>query len=155
MDFTQKIQDPVEAARTVHYWQEIGLNVVFTNGCFDILHSGHIQYLAASRHIGDKLIVAINDDDSVRRLKGPSRPVNNRADRALLLSALECVDLVTWFTEDTPKELIDSIIPDVLTKGGDYKIEDIVGAETVTGHGGIVCTIPFVEGYSTTLILNK
>jgi rfaE bifunctional protein nucleotidyltransferase chain/domain len=155
MEFITKIQEPEQAAKTVHSWQDIGFEVVFTNGCFDLLHTGHIYYLYASRQLGNKLIVAINDDDSVRRLKGPSRPVNTREDRALLLAALEFVDLVTWFAEDTPLELIQRILPDILTKGGDYSVENIVGAEIVIDHGGAVLSLPFVEGYSTTNILNK
>jgi rfaE bifunctional protein nucleotidyltransferase chain/domain len=124
--------------------------VVFTNGCFDILHRGHIDYLKKSKQLGDYLIVAINSDDSVRRLKGPDRPINNQWDRKFCLEELRCVDEVIIFEEDTPYELIKKISPDIITKGGDYTVEEVVGhdlAKTVI--------IPFVEGYSSTRILNR
>ncbi len=129
--------------------------VVFTNGCFDIIHAGHISYLKAARALGDRLIVGINSDDSVRRLKGDNRPVNELQDRIDVLSALSFVDEVIPFDEDTPLDLIMKVHPDILVKGGDYEIEDIVGAKEVRSWGGEVRTIPFVEGRSTTNILNK
>lgn len=133
-----------------------GKKVVFTNGCFDILHKGHVDYLAKAADKGDVLIVAVNTDDSVKRLgKSPSRPIQDQEARAYLIAALESVSYVTLFNEDTPKELIDAIVPDVLVKGSDYKPEAIVGYDTVTKNGGTVETIDFIEGYSTTAIEKK
>jgi D-beta-D-heptose 7-phosphate kinase/D-beta-D-heptose 1-phosphate adenosyltransferase len=123
--------------------------LVFTNGCFDILHVGHIQYLEQSRALGDKLIVGLNSDDSVRRLKGPSRPVNSQADRKRMLKALRCVDEVVIFYDDTPHNLIVSLQPDIVTKGGDYLPEEVVGY----GLSRVV-VLPYVDGKSTTRILN-
>lgn len=150
-----KVLSPQEAEKAVKIWQQQGLNVVFTNGCFDILHPGHVRYLTQSRALGDKLIVALNDDDSVRRLKGRSRPVNTLADRMEVLSALQCVDAVTCFSEDTPLILIQSLLPDILTKGGDYTPDKVVGADAVTEAGGQVIIIDFETGYSTSNILKK
>lgn len=133
-----------------------GKKVVFTNGCFDILHKGHVDYLAKAADKGDVLIVAVNTDDSVKRLgKSPSRPIQDQDARAYLIAALESVSYVILFNEDTPKELIDAVIPDVLVKGSDYKPEAIVGYDTVTKNGGKVETIDFIEGYSTTSIEKK
>lgn len=129
--------------------------VVFTNGCFDILHRGHIEYLTESREQGDCLVVGLNTDASVKRLKGESRPVNCQEDRALMLAALESVDYVILFDEDTPEQLIRIVNPDMLVKGGDYTPEQIAGAEFVMKNGGSVLTIPFVEGYSTTKTIEK
>ena len=137
-------------------WQKPeGRKVVFTNGCFDILHRGHATYLAQARELGDLLVVGLNTDASVRRLKGPSRPVNNEGDRAFLIASLACVDFVILFDEDTPAELIQRVQPDVLVKGGDYTLDNIVGADFVLQNGGTVTTIPFVDGYSTSLTLQK
>ena len=132
-----------------------GQKVVFTNGCFDILHRGHATYLAQAHALGDLLVVGLNTDASVRRLKGPSRPVNSERDRAFLLASLACVDFVILFDEDTPEQLIHKVQPDVLVKGGDYTLDNIVGANFVLQNGGTVTTIPFVDGYSTTLTLQK
>ena len=132
-----------------------GLTIVFTNGCFDIIHSGHISYLTKAKELGDILIIGLNSDDSVRRLKGSERPINNESDRAVVLSALKPVDYVAFFTEDTPYNLISLLKPDVLVKGGDYSIENIVGADIVQNNGGKVVVIPFVEGKSTTNIIKK
>lgn len=129
--------------------------VVFTNGCFDVLHYGHICYLLEARKLGDVLVVGLNSDESVRRLKGPTRPVNGEKERAFVLAALACVDYVVVFEEDTPEELIKIVRPDVLVKGGDYAIENIVGADFVQRNGGVVTTIPFVEGFSSTRIIAK
>ncbi|MBO7587745.1 MAG: D-glycero-beta-D-manno-heptose 1-phosphate adenylyltransferase [Bacteroidales bacterium] len=128
--------------------------IVFTNGCFDILHTGHVTCLAKARQMGDLLVVGLNSDDSVRRLKGAERPVNDEHSRALLLAALEAVDYVTIFEEDTPYNLICQVKPDILVKGGDYVLDNIVGADFVRQHGGQVCTIPLVEGFSTTSIID-
>ena len=129
--------------------------VVFTNGCFDILHRGHVEYLYAARALGDRLVIGVNTDDSVARLKGPSRPVVPLEDRMYVLAGLGCVDAVTPFSEDTPRALIADLLPDVLVKGGDYRPEDVVGAEEVEGAGGEVVILPFVEGRSTTAILER
>lgn len=128
--------------------------IVFTNGCFDILHRGHVTYLAQARQMGDLLVVGLNSDASVRRLKGPERPVNDEQSRALLLAALEMVDYVVLFEEDTPYNLILKVKPDLLVKGGDYDIDNIVGADFVRQRGGEVHTIPFVQGFSSSSIID-
>lgn len=128
--------------------------IVFTNGCFDILHRGHATYLAQARQMGDLLVVGLNSDASVRRLKGPDRPVNDEQSRALLLAALEMVDYVVLFEEDTPYNLILKVKPDLLVKGGDYDIDNIVGADFVQQRGGEVRTIPFVQGFSSSSIID-
>lgn len=128
--------------------------IVFTNGCFDILHRGHATYLAQARQMGDLLVVGLNSDASVRRLKGPERPVNDEQSRALLLAALEMVDYVVLFEEDTPYNLILKVKPDLLVKGGDYDIDNIVGADFVRQRGGEVRTIPFVQGFSSSSIID-
>ena len=129
--------------------------VVFTNGCFDILHRGHVTYLEQARLLGDALVVGVNTDASVARLKGPGRPLVPEGDRALILAALSSVTAVTLFGEDTPGELIAALRPDVLVKGGDYTPEDIVGAETVEQGGGCVVVIPYAEGHSTTALIQR
>ncbi len=136
-------------------WRKKGQEVVFTNGCFDILHAGHIQYLEAAARMGDRLVIAVNEDDSVRRLKGPSRPINVLDSRMYLLASLRCVDAVCSFPGDTPLEVIKELQPDVLAKGGDYKPDEIVGAKEVISWGGKVEVIPFVEGYSTTKLESR
>lgn len=136
-------------------WGVHGGKVVFTNGCFDLLHIGHIDYLEKARKLGARLIVALNDDDSVRRLKGNGRPILPQIERARMLAAMEFVDGVVLFGEDTPLDLIKAIRPDILVKGGDYQIEEIVGYEEVMSWGGTVTTIPLVEGYSSTALLEK
>lgn len=129
--------------------------LVFTNGVFDILHRGHVEYLYAARALGDELVVALNTDASVSRLKGPERPINPYDDRALVIAGLACVDYVTSFADDTPLRLISALLPDVLVKGGDYTPDTIVGRAEVEAAGGRVVVIPFVEGRSTTSTLNK
>ena len=129
--------------------------IVFTNGCFDLLHVGHIRYLAQAKRLGDFLIIGLNSDSSVKELKGKDRPINSFEDRATLLSAIESVDLVIMFEEQTPENLIKDIVPDILVKGGDYNIEDIVGYQTVIQNGGQVKTLSFYEGYSSTNYINK
>ena len=129
--------------------------IVFTNGCFDVLHYGHVRYLLEAKKLGDILVVGLNSDESVRRLKGPTRPVNGEKERAFVLAALACIDYVVIFGEDTPKELIETVIPVVLVKGGDYDLSNIVGADFVTRNGGTVTTIPFVEGFSSTHIIEQ
>ncbi|HEY0322046.1 MAG TPA: D-glycero-beta-D-manno-heptose 1-phosphate adenylyltransferase [Pyrinomonadaceae bacterium] len=132
-----------------------GKRLVFTNGCFDILHVGHVRYLQAARSTGDALIVAINSDASVRELKGEGRPIMNEAERAELLAALEAVDYVTVFDAASPRALIATLLPDVLVKGGDYTLEEIHGREEVEAAGGRVLSLPFIEGASTSSILEK
>ena len=129
--------------------------IVFTNGCFDVLHFGHVHYLLEAKKLGDILVVGLNSDDSVRRLKGPTRPINGEKERAFVLASLAFVDYVTLFEEDTPENLIKVVQPDVLVKGGDYTIDQIVGADFVMRNGGTVTTIPFVEGYSSTQIIEQ
>ncbi len=132
-----------------------GKKIVFTNGCFDILHRGHVTYLNEARKLGDALIVGLNADASVKRLKGPQRPINNELDRMFVMQNLRCVDAVEIFEEDTPLELIKLIRPKVLVKGGDWKIDQIVGGREVMSWGGEVLSLNFVNGYSTTLVINK
>ena len=129
--------------------------VVFTNGCFDLLHPGHVEYLAQARALGDALVVGLNSDASVRRLNGAGRPLVPEAGRAAMLAGLRSVDAVTLFDEDTPLELIRALLPDVLVKGGDYDLDGIVGRDAVEKAGGDVRVLPFVEGYSTTDILTR
>lgn len=129
--------------------------LVFTNGVFDLLHPGHVDVLTAARAQGAHLLVGLNSDDSVRRLKGPARPVNTEAERAYVLAALECVDAVVIFGEDTPAELVRYLQPDVIVKGGDYTPENVVGASDVRARGGRVVIIPLTPGQSTTGIINK
>ena len=133
--------------------KEKNKKLVFTNGCFDILHAGHVDYLNKARQFGDAMIVALNSDASVKRIKGPLRPIVNQEERAFIISNLKCVDYVTFFEEDTPKEIIDKIIPDILVKGADWKIENIVGRDTVVNNGGEVKTIDFINFQSTSKII--
>lgn len=132
-----------------------GKKIVFTNGCFDILHRGHVTYLTEARKLGDLLVLGVNSDASVKRLKGPERPINNEADRSYVLSQLKAVDFTEVFTEDTPLNLILKVKPHILVKGGDWKIDQIVGAKEVIANGGEVFSLNFVDGYSTTSIIHK
>ena len=144
------------SAVVARYGRGSGQQVVFTNGVFDLLHRGHVEYLNAARALGDALIVALNTDASVRRLgKGADRPVNTERDRAIVLAGLACVDYVTFFDEDTPQNIIRELLPDILVKGGDYTPETIVGRDEVEAAGGRVVVIPFVQGHSTTDLLRK
>ncbi len=152
---SHKICTLAEAKSRRSVWKQESQQVVFTNGCFDILHLGHVDYLEKARQTGTKMIVGVNADSSVRKLKGPSRPVNNEYARARILAALEFVDLVIIFEEETPLNLINELLPDILVKGDDYSIETIVGAKEVIAHGGKVTTIPLVPTYSTTNIIKK
>ncbi len=129
--------------------------IVFTNGCFDILHRGHLTYLAEAKSCADKLVVGLNSDASVKRLKGPERPINNEEDRKFMLENLRSVDHVEIFEEDTPLKLIQAILPQVLVKGGDWKIEQIVGSSEVLAAGGDVYSLNFIDGFSTTNIIEK
>jgi rfaE bifunctional protein nucleotidyltransferase chain/domain len=149
------ITNRVELRRVREALRAEGRRLVFTNGCFDILHVGHVRYLARARSLGDALLVAINSDRSVRALKGAGRPVLNEGERAELLAALSSVDFVTVFEEDSPRALIAEVLPDVLVKGGDYALEEIHGREEVERAGGRVLSLPFVEGASTTNIIER
>ena len=135
--------------------RDMGLTIVFTNGCFDILHPGHVDYLQKAKAMGDLLIVGINDDASISRLKGADRPIHELEDRATLLAALQCVDYVVPFSEDTPLSLIIDIKPDILVKGDDYTVEQIAGAKEVIKNGGKVELVPLLKSYSSTDIINK
>lgn len=142
-------------ARLCAGWKVKSQKVIFTNGCFDILHPGHIQLLLQAAEAGDKLVLGLNTDASVKRLKGEGRPVNDEQSRALIMAAQLYVDAVTLFDEDTPLELIQAIHPDVIVKGGDYTPETVVGNDFVTSYGGKVIIVPTVEGFSTTSIINR
>ena len=130
-------------------------DVVFTNGVFDLLHVGHVRYLKAAKNLGNILVVGMNSDNSVKKIKGPSRPINSLEDRAKILLALKSVDCVVSFDDETPLNLIKKIMPDILVKGGDYTIEDIVGHKEVLENGGLVKSLPFHEGYSSTQFINQ
>lgn len=144
-----------EAIDVVDTWKKEGQKLVFTNGCFDIIHVGHVLYLEEARRLGDKLIVGINSDASVTKLKGSSRPIKDIFDRSHVLAALQDIDMVIVFEEDTPLEMIKNIVPDVLVKGGDWKPQDIVGSDIVLNAGGCVKNLSFIDGYSTTRIENR
>jgi rfaE bifunctional protein nucleotidyltransferase chain/domain len=136
-------------------WRAAGEKLVFTNGVFDLLHRGHVEYLEEARALGDRLVIGVNADASVRRLKGPGRPIVPEDERAELLRALECVDLVVLFDEDTPERIVREVAPDVLVKGGDWALDAIVGREFVEARGGRVQSIPLREGWSTTRIIDR
>ena len=150
-----KIISLEEISSRVRSWRKESRKLVFTNGCFDILHSGHVRYLQTAAGFGDILVLGLNSDSSVRKLKGPRRPIMTQADRAYLLSALEAIDYIVIFDEETPARLIQTVSPDVLVKGGDYLPEDVVGYDTVTENGGCVKIVPYVEGKSTSGIVNS
>ncbi len=150
-----KISDLPKLIALISGWKSQGKKVVFTNGVFDLLHIGHITYMAKAAELGDKLVIGLNSDSSVKRIKGPDRPVNDQNSRAALLAALFFVDAIVVFQEDTPINVITTLMPDILVKGADYAIENIVGAKEVIAGGGQVKTIDFVEGYSSTSIIQK
>lgn len=150
-----KISDQQSLKTSITQWQSEGKKVVFTNGVFDLLHIGHITYMAKAAELGDKLVIGLNSDSSVKRIKGEDRPVNDQNSRAALLAALFFVDGIVVFEEDTPINIITTLMPDILVKGADYSIENIVGAKEVMANGGEVKTIDFVEGYSSTSIIKK
>jgi len=153
--FANKIASAPAATIQIQAWKANGEKIVFTNGCFDILHPGHIHLLNLAKELGDRLIIGLNADDSVRRLKGPSRPILNERDRASILGSLNSVDLVVIFEEDTPEDLISTLKPDVLAKGADYTLEKVIGRDIVKSYGGQVQLIPLLQGYSTTEIANR
>ena len=148
----EKIKGIQELKKCILNWREQNQKIVFTNGCFDLLHLGHVDYLAKAKDLGDRLVIGVNTDASVRRLKGKFRPLQDENSRLHLLAALEVVDAVVLFDEDTPYELIKQVQPDILVKGADYKPKDIVGYDIVVSRGGKVETIEYLEGYSTTSI---
>jgi rfaE bifunctional protein nucleotidyltransferase chain/domain len=151
-----KLSSREEASRLVAGQRLKGKKIVFTNGCFDILHPGHVDYLLKARDLGGFLVLGLNSDDSVKRLnKAPNRPVNSEMARAAVLATLVCVDVIVIFNEDTPLELINALRPDVLVKGNDWALEKIVGYKEVKEYGGDVLTIPLLEGYSTTSLIEK
>ena len=152
---SKKIVTVEQAKNIIYGWKLLGKTCAFTNGCFDILHQGPIFSLGEAAKEADYLIVGLNSDASVQRLKGPSRPINNTENRAIVLSNLAIVDLLIVFEEDTPLELIKALMPDILVKGGDYTIDQIVGAKEVIAGGGKVIINPIVEGYSTTGLIEK
>ena len=159
MNHLEKIQNKILNKDNLAEWvaecRAKGSKIVFSNGCFDILHRGHVEYLAKAADFGDEMLIGLNTDASVKRLKGPSRPINDEYARAIVLAGLEFVNAVVLFDEDTPYNLIKAVQPDVLVKGSDYKPEDIVGYDIVTAKGGRVETIDFVDGYSTTRTIEK
>ena len=150
-----KIHDSASLQTLLNLWKFQEEKIVFTNGCFDLLHLGHFSYLMEARALGNKLVLGLNSDQSVKRLKGEERPVNDQETRLVALASLHYVDAVIIFEEDTPLELIRQVQPDVLVKGGDYKIKDIVGHEIVQEKGGEVVTIDFVDGYSSSNLIKK
>lgn len=155
-DIKNKIANASALEHKLAVWRFKSEKIVFTNGCFDILHTGHIYLLTKAASFGNRLVVGLNADESVKKLnKGTNRPINKENDRALLLAALYCVDLVVLFSEETPLELIKSVKPDVLVKGGDYTVDNIAGAKEVIANNGKVEIVPILEGYSTTLIEQK
>lgn len=154
-EIKNKILDSKDLIAVLENLKMKGKKIVFTNGCFDLLHKGHIDYLSKARELGDVLILGLNTDNSIKRIKGETRPIQDEDSRAFILASLVCVDYVVMFEEDTPYNLINAIKPDVLVKGADYKKEDIVGGDIVEKNGGEVTTIEFLDGYSTTNIIKK
>ena len=155
MKTAQKVASLDALVRQVRRWRRAGRRIVFTNGCFDLLHAGHVQSLEEARSLGDALIVGLNSDQSVRGLKGPQRPLVPQAQRARVLAGLACVDAVVIFNESTPARVIQRLLPDVLAKGGDWSADAIVGAEIVKAHGGRVRRLRYVRGCSTTQLIER
>jgi len=151
----KKIFSLDELKTQVDSWKKSGEKIVFTNGCFDIVHRGHIEVLARTADFGDKLIIGLNSDNSIKKLKGENRPIVNEKSRALLLASLTFVDVVVLFSEETPINLISTLLPNILAKGGDYDISTIVGHEVVQNNGGEVILVPFVDGFSSTDIIDR
>jgi rfaE bifunctional protein nucleotidyltransferase chain/domain len=151
----RKVLSIAEAVTLVEHLRHSSKQVVLTNGVFDLLHPGHVRYLQDARREGDALIVAVNSDRSVRAIKGPARPVNPESERAEILAALACVDAVVVFDEDNPQQIVNRLQPDVLVKGADWAVDEIIGRETVESRGGRVVRIPIAEGYSTSAIIEK
>jgi len=155
LESSHKITTLDAARMQVKAWQAYGEKVVFTNGCFDLLHPGHIHILNQSKSMGDRLVVGVNTDSSIKKIKGPKRPIVSEQDRADVLSALSCVDLIVFFKAETPLYLIKALRPDILVKGADYSIDKVVGREIVESYEGKVSLVPLLKGYSTSEIVNK
>ena len=155
MSLYEKIFNPFTVLAAVKKWKSVNKKIVFTNGCFDLLHKGHVDYLEKAKKLGDILIVGINNDASVSNLKGKNRPIQDESGRLAVIAALAAVDAAVLFSGETPRDLIQIIQPDILCKGGDWPLDKIIGAEFVQSYGGMVVTIPFIEGYSTTNIEQK
>jgi rfaE bifunctional protein nucleotidyltransferase chain/domain len=157
--YTDKIESKIYQLdvllKRIEFWKRLGDKIVFTNGCFDILHQGHAHLLASCSEMGERLIVGLNSDASVKRLKGNNRPVNDEQSRSIMLAAMQFTDAIVVFDNDTPETLIQAIKPDVLVKGGDWKPADIVGSAFVKSYGGQVKTVPFLNGFSTTGIIDR
>jgi len=151
----QKILTQDSLQKALNIWRFFNKKIVFTNGCFDLLHYGHIHYLAEAKSLGDILLVGLNSDASISRIKGPDRPIKEEASRSLLLASLEFVDGVIVFEEDDPLNLISQILPDILVKGADYEVNQIIGADVVIKNGGQIKTLEFKEGYSTSKLVEK
>lgn len=155
MNSTDKIFTLPQLQEQVNAWRDLGQKIVFTNGCFDLLHLGHVDYLEKARQLGDKLVLGLNTDASISRIKGPARPLQDEMSRARIMASLLFIDAVVLFDENTPLKLIEAVEPDILVKGDDYTVEGIVGHEVVLARGGDVKTVPLVKGYSTTNIVKK
>lgn len=155
MNSTDKIFSLPQLQDQASHWRSQGQKIVFTNGCFDLLHLGHVDYLEKARQLGDKLVLGLNTDASISRIKGPNRPLQDEVSRARIMASLLFIDAVVLFDQNTPLELIEAVQPDILVKGDDYTLENIVGHEVVLARGGEVKTVPLVKGYSTTNIVKK
>lgn len=159
MVLSEKIESKILSAdallKRIEFWRTLGDKIVFTNGCFDILHQGHVHLLSTCNEFGDRVVVGLNADASVKRLKGNSRPVNDERSRAVILASLQFVDAVVLFYEDTPENIIHYIHPDVLVKGGDWQKDEIIGSDFVEDYGGEVKTVPYLKGFSTTEIIAR
>lgn len=155
LSIKSKIYTLSELIEQSKIWRSKGDKIVFTNGCFDLVHRGHVEVLANTADLGDRLIIGLNSDTSIHKLKGEKRPIIDENSRAILLASLQFIDAIVLFSEATPYQLIEAILPDILAKGGDYKVEEITGHELVLRNGGEVILVPFIDGFSTTNIINK
>jgi len=155
LSIKSKIYTLSELIEQSKIWRSKGDKIVFTNGCFDLVHRGHVEVLANTADLGDRLIIGLNSDTSIHKLKGEKRPIIDENSRAILLASLQFIDAIVLFSEATPYQLIEAILPDILAKGGDYKVEEITGHELVLRNGGEVILVPFIHGFSTTNIINK
>ena len=154
-NITSKIYSLLDLKVQSDKWKENGKKIVFTNGCFDLVHRGHIEVLANTADLGDKLIIGLNSDSSIKELKGENRPIIDEMSRVILLASLQFVDAIVFFSEETPYKLIETLVPDILAKGGDYKVTEIAGNEVVLENGGEVILVPFIDGFSSTNIVEK
>ena len=155
LNIKSKIYTLSELIEQSKIWRSKGDKIVFTNGCFDLVHRGHVEVLANTADLGDRLIIGLNSDTSIHKLKGEKRPIIDENSRAILLASLQFIDAIVLFSEATPYQLIECILPDILAKGGDYKVEEITGHELVLRNGGEVILVPFIDGFSTSNIINK